>query len=243
MKTSAFTVAALSCLFFKSSAFPVSRASSKTNEGKYEKQQYQNGYEYVIGTDDVGRGAIAGPILSASCCIHKDALENNLLDHVNDSKILSAQDRQEIFDQILESDIYFRCAERSPQQIDDSNIQKATMECFQESIQKLILEEELPLEKVYAVCDGKSTPKLVGSATPIPCRPMVDADQKIYTVSLASIIAKVTRDKLMCEAHEQWPEYNFKDNKGYRTREHVEAIHKYGPCPIHRMSFKALKHR
>eukprot|EP01083_Nonionella_stella_P263964 895998_1 len=130
----------------------------------------------------------------------------------------------------------FNCVERSPQQIDSSNILKATMEGFQESIQNLVLEENMPLDRTYSIVDGKSTPKLVNGPTPIPCRPMVNADSKVYTVSMASIIAKVTRDKIMrTQAHEMYPEYNFHINKGYSTREHIEKIHKYGPCPLHSM--------
>lgn len=225
----------------------------------------------MIGTDEVGRGAIAGPVLSASCCLflhehqphlvlaNKDdipkkatmsaaAAEENdefLIKGVCDSKQISEAEREIIYQQVLEQPSVYKwtCAQRSPSDIDRMNIFKATMECFQTSIQNLILQENIPLDLAYAICDGKSTPKLVGGVTPIPCRPMVNADGKVYTVSLASIVAKVTRDRIMVEAHKEWPEYNFHLNKGYGTRDHIERIHKYGPCPMHRMSFKALRHR
>jgi|AntRauTorckE5430_2_1112549.scaffolds.fasta_scaffold26993_1 ribonuclease HII len=225
----------------------VSAFATKKNAVSVENNLYQKGYQYIIGTDEVGRGSIAGPVLSTSCCIFLQNFEGpiELIPGVNDSKELSEEERQIIFQKVLDQpSVYkFKCAQRSSEQIDQVNIMKATMECFQESIQDLILSEEIPLDLAYAVCDGKSTPKLIGGPTPIPCRPMVNADAKVYTVSLASIIAKVTRDRIMTEAHEIWPQYNFHLNKGYSTRDHVERVHKYGPCPLHRMSFKALKHR
>jgi len=226
----------------------------KASDGplSYEESLMERGYKYIIGSDEVGRGSIAGPVLVASCSINiqrSRELSIPLIAGVGDSKTLTEKERMEIYQQIVMSDpaasIYkFNCVERSPQQIDNSNILKATMEGFQESIQNLVLGENMPLDRTYSIVDGKSTPKLVNGPTPIPCRPMVNADSKVYTVSMASIIAKVTRDKIMrTQAHEMYPEYDFHINKGYSTREHIEKIHKYGPCPLHRMSFKALKHR
>jgi len=214
----------------------------------YEKLLRERGFDYIIGADEVGRGSIAGPVLATSCCIfinNAKEEEMQLLTGVKDSKELVEEERNAIYEQVInEPSIYkWKCAERSPKEIEKSNILKATMSCFQESIQELILAEEIPMELAYSIVDGKSTPKLVNGPTPIPCRPMVNADAKVYTVSLASIIAKVTRDKIMTEAHELYPMYNFHKNKGYRTNDHVERIHKYGPCPLHRMSFKALKYR
>jgi len=224
-------------------------AMKRKNEVSSENKLLQKGYEYIIGTDEVGRGAIAGPVLCSSCCIFLNNFPTDesikLISGVQDSKTLSDAERKHIFQQIVDRpSIYkWKCAQRSPKEIEESNILKATMGCFQESIQELILTENIPLDLAYAIVDGKSTPKLVNGPTPIPCRPMVNADAKVYTVSLAAIIAKVTRDNIMDEAHELYPEYNFHINKGYRTRDHVERIHKHGPSPIHRMSFKALKHR
>mmetsp|Transcript_9129 Transcript_9129/g.13816 ORF Transcript_9129/g.13816 Transcript_9129/m.13816 type:complete len:244 (-) Transcript_9129:31-762(-) len=236
------------CLVFLFLAVHEISAFASSNKAvSIENQLLQKGYEYIIGTDEVGRGAIAGPVLSTSCCIFINNFEGpvELIHGVDDSKNLSEEARMVIFQKIMENpSVYkFRCAQRSPEQIGETNILKATMECFQESIQEIVINEEIPMDLAYAVCDGKSTPKLAGGPTPIPCRPMVNADGKVYTVSLASIIAKVTRDRIMTEAHELWPQYNFHLNKGYRTRDHVERIHKYGACPLHRMSFKALKHR
>jgi len=246
------------------------RNSRKNNHDKpmdYEKSLQRRGYKYVIGTDEVGRGSIAGPVVAVSCCIilnstsstiihdNNDATENDggiiknrfrPIDGVTDSKLLTAEQRKIIYDQIHNDQngndykYAYSVAQRSPKQIQETNILKATMECFQESIQNLILSENLPLEQTYAVVDGKSTPKLVNGPTPVSCRPYVSADKDIYTVSVASILAKVMRDEMMVEASSVYPEYGFDVNKGYSTKEHIEAIHNKGPCPIHRMSFKPL---
>jgi len=234
-------------LYLLTGLFVDSFSVKNTSVVSYENSLRDRGFEYIIGTDEVGRGSIAGPVLATSCCIFTNTAEEELrlITGVKDSKELSEEERNAIYEQVInEPSIYkWKCAERSPKEIAESNILKATMSCFQESIQELILEEKIPMEVAYSIVDGKSTPKLVNGPTPIPCRPMVNADAKVYTVSLASIIAKVSRDRLMREAHELYPMYNFDKNKGYQTRDHVERIHKYGPCPLHRTSFKALKHR
>ena len=244
--------------FGKALALSVSKWRGDITLLSYEKSIQDRGFPFIVGSDEVGRGAIAGPVVAASCCIVAERFTSNLARHdshnvdkfvpipgVADSKQLTEEERIQVFEQILEEYGTYKWTHtlRSPSDIDDSNIQKATMECFRDSIQNLILNEALPLEGTYAVVDGKSTPKLVGGPTPVPCRPFVKADEHVYVVAMASIIAKVTRDRIMSEASEQYPQYSFHKNKGYSTREHIEAIHKYGPCPLHRMSFKGLKNR
>ena len=243
------------------------KVMKRTQHGKlapmeYEKSIHARGYNYVIGADEVGRGSIAGPVFAVSCCIlnHPSQDQNNNddtttnhdsfrpIDLVTDSKELTSQERQLIYDQIIHNDenqkyYKYSVSQRSSNEIEKSNILKATMDCFQESIENLILTENFPLDQTYAIVDGKSTPKLVNGPTPIPCRPYVSADKFVYTVSIASILAKVIRDNFMIEASKLYPEYGFDINKGYSSREHIEAIHKYGPCPLHRMSFKPLQNR
>jgi ribonuclease HII len=131
-------------------------------------------------------------------------------------------------------------AEASNLDIEQSNILRATMTAFRESIETLVEEHDLPCNSTYSIVDGKKSPKL---AIPVACRPWVKGDAQVYTVACASVIAKVTRDALMKEAGEQFPEYGFEVNKGYPTRDHIQAIHAHGPCPLHRMSFKPLKGR
>jgi ribonuclease HII len=130
-------------------------------------------------------------------------------------------------------------AERSNTRIDETNIMIASMECFKESIEQVAL--RLPnTQNAYSIVDGKKGPKL---SIDLPSRPWVQGDKEVYSVALASILAKVTRDQMAEEWHVQFPEYGFLEHKGYATRDHIEAIHKYGPSPIHRLSFKTLKGR
>jgi ribonuclease HII len=221
--------------------------SLSIRKGRYqsyslEQSLIDRGYEHVIGVDEVGRGAIAGPVLAVACCISKNG--HDLIEGVTDSKILSSDERQNISRQVLDQpEIYkWQSAQRSSQDIARSNILKATMQCFRECIEEIVVSENFSLDQTYAIVDGKSTPKLTDTRAPIPCRPFVGADLKVYSVSIASIIAKELRDAIMMEMNDLYPEYKFHENKGYQTREHIEAIGKYGPSPIHRMSFKALKH-
>lgn len=258
MKKGSIFLCLLSVELENALAFSVSKRKGDISLLSYEKSLQDRGFPYIVGSDEVGRGAIAGPVVAASCCIVSERFTSTQPRHdsrddsdfvaiagVADSKQLTEEERNQVFEQIIEEkDTYkWTYTERSPSDIDNSNILKATMECFRESIQNLILNEALPLERTYAIVDGKSTPKLVGGPTPVPCRPFVKADEHVYVVAMASIIAKVTRDEIMTEAHKQYPQYSFHVNKGYSTREHIEAIHKYGPCPLHRMSFKALRNR
>lgn len=249
------------------------------------------GFSYIIGSDETGRGSIAGPVMTASCCIL--TLANNDGDFtvadlsdlptvglitsnningssggggnlIKDSKQLSPDERERIYEVIVNNpQIYaFSVAQRSNTEIDGTNnILTSTMECFKDSTEELAQSKLFPYilsrqqqqqqqtqlkendnNKIYSVVDGKKAPKLLTTPS-FPCRPMVKADVQVYTVALASIIAKVTLDRMADEWHNNYPEYNFQENKGYATRAHIEAIHRYGPCPLHRMTFKSLKGR
>jgi ribonuclease HII len=234
------------CFFIFEMLCRVSHSLSTRKGGNhvysFEQSLFDRGYKHVIGADEVGRGAIAGPVLAVACCVSSNG--NDLIEGVTDSKILTSGTRQKILRQVLDQPEIYKwiSIQRSPKDIEHSNIHKATMQCFRECIEQLVVFENFPLHQTYAVVDGKSTPKLTDTKAPIPCRPMVSADRKIYSVSIASIIAKELRDAFMVEMSELYPEYKFDENKGYQTREHIEAIGKYGPSPIHRMSFKALKY-
>ncbi len=235
----------------------------------------EKGYSYILGSDETGRGSIAGPVLTASCCILtlQDPETNTIIDPselptanllppsktlIRDSKQLSSDQREQIYRAIVENPhIYaFSTAQRSNTEIDSTgNILTSTMECFVESIEDLAHTQVLPhaashqandsetsnSSKCYSIVDGKKAPKL--STVNFPCRPMVQADQQVYTVALASIIAKVTLDRMFLKWHQDYPQYGFDQNLGYATKEHIEAIHQHGPCPLHRMSTKSLKGR
>lgn len=187
------------------------------------------------------------PVVAVSCTILTPLGDYEPIQNVDDSKALGEQAREDIYNLVVsQPEVYkFRVAMRSVSSIDSRNILLATMECFRECILGLVEDEDLLLDETYGIVDGKRSPKLTGSPYTIPCRPFVKGDGQVYTVALASVIAKVTRDRMMREEiHPAHPEYGFDDHKGYGTPRHVEAIHRYGPCKgIHRMSFKALKGR
>lgn len=204
----------------------------------------KRGFLHIIGSDEVGRGSLAGPVVAASCCIMADFKVYEPIEGLDDSKAICEETRNRIYEQIAsQPEIYkWSIAARSNSQIDASNIMMATMECFRDSIEALVERESLPVDSTYGIVDGNKTPKLRRPSN-ISCRPFVKGDAKVYTVALASVIAKVTRDRMMMNAHELYPQYGFDKHKGYGTKEHILAIHKYGACSIHRMSFKHLKGR
>lgn len=221
-----------------------------------EQSIRSRGFPFVVGCDEVGRGALAGPVMAASCCLLlKPSLTladvNTILEEeaeelfclVGDSKVLSESSRNTIYQKILQKpELYaYSYAERDAQDIDRLNIQKASMECFAESIETLVMKYQLPENTTYCIVDGNKSPKLNSS---ISCRPYVKGDAHVLTIAMASILAKVKRDQYMTtEAHRLYPDYGFDVHKGYPTKNHILAIHKYGPSPIHRMSFRPLKGR
>ena len=233
-------------------------------------------YKYIIGCDEAGCGAIAGPVVCASCCILQPILSTTqqeeeeellyqpipIMDQ-GDSKVLSPQNRQDVYNEIMKNShnkndnaSYAYTIAICPNDIitKEHTIVKVTMDGFRQSIEDFILQYSPILSPTdtnnnddvfYAIVDGNKTPKLtLGPAKHVSCRPWAKGDESVYTVALASVIAKVTRDEyMMTTAHDLYPQYDFQKNKGYSTRQHIEAIHKYGPCPLHRTSFKALQGR
>lgn len=200
------------------------------------------GFYPILGSDESGRGCVAGPVVAATCAVLcNDWNDYTPISNVRDSKELSPQQREVIYEEVVTNPSLYvwSVAQRPNTVIDETNILLATMECFKDSIELVV--KKLPdHQTAYSIVDGKKGPKL---SVNIPSRPWVQGDKEVYSVALASIIAKVTRDQMSKEWHSQFPEYGFDIHKGYATTEHVEAIHKYGPCPIHRLSFKTLKGR
>ena len=201
--------------------------------------------EYVIGCDEAGRGALAGPVVVAALACKPRSDGGLLLPGAADSKMLSETQREGLYEQIVRRPDAFayNIAIVGPALIDEINILQATMVGMQIAINDLALDlgaSSAPPSSFYAIVDGNKTP----SKLSVPGRPMVKADKQCYSVALASILAKVTRDRLMCgEYHDKWPQYKFAAHKGYPTKEHVLLIHQHGPSPIHRLSFKPLKGR
>ena len=188
-----------------------------------EKEVIQNGYKFVCGVDEAGRGPLAGPVCAAAVILPIDAE----IEGLNDSKKLSEKKREALFPVICEKAIAYSIAFGSLEEIEKLNILEATYLAMNRAI------EALPKQADFALIDGNRVPKDIK----IPCQTVVKGDAKSCSVAAASILAKVTRDRLLLEYDEQYPQYNFKKHKGYGTKEHTDLILKYGPCPIHRMSF------
>ena len=187
---------------------------------EFEKKYAE--YEYICGIDEVGRGPFAGPVVAGAVILPKDC---DIL-YINDSKQLSEKKREELYDIIMEKAVATGIGMASPQRIDEINILQATYEAMREAIGKLSVKPDLLLN------DAVTIPMV-----DIKQIPIVKGDARSISIGAASIIAKVTRDRLMVEYDKMMPEYHFAANKGYGSQEHIEALKTYGPSPIHRASF------
>lgn len=187
--------------------------------------EYERKYSdcaYICGIDEAGRGPLAGPVVAAACILPKDC---SLL-YINDSKQLSAAKREELFDRIKEEAVAYGVGIVGPQRIDEINILQATYEAMRMAIAELSVTPDLLLN------DAVTIPQVAIRQVPI-----IKGDAKSISIGAASILAKVTRDRLMVEYDRLMPEYGFAGHKGYGAKTHIEAIKKYGPSPIHRMTF------
>lgn len=187
---------------------------------KYEKQ-YSH-FSYICGIDEAGRGPLAGPVVAGAVILPKNC---DIL-YINDSKKLSEKKREELYDVIMEKAVSVGVGFAAPERIDKINILQATYEAMREAISKLAVQPDLLLN------DAVTIPELSVKQVPI-----VKGDAKSISIGAASIIAKVTRDRLMKEYDSIFPEYGFASHKGYGAQMHIEALKKYGPCPIHRKTF------
>lgn len=187
---------------------------------KYE-MQYEK-YDYICGIDEVGRGPLAGPVVAGAVILPKDC---EIL-YINDSKKLSEKKREELYIEIMEKAVATGIGMVSPVRIDEINILQATYEAMRSAI------ENLSVAPTILLNDAVTIP-----AVTIPQVPIIKGDAKSMSIAAASIIAKVTRDRLMAEYDEILPGYGFKENKGYGASTHIEALKQMGPSPIHRTSF------
>ncbi len=183
-------------------------------------------FPYECGTDEAGRGCLAGPVTAAAIILP----DNFLLDTLNDSKQLSEKVREKLKPIIEEKAISFAVTHLEPKIIDEINILNASIKAMQESIVKL---NPTPL---YIIVDGNRFKPINN----IPFSTIVKGDSKYMSIAAASVLAKTYRDEYMDKIHEEFPMYNWKQNKGYPTKEHREAIRKYGTTKYHRMSFRLL---
>lgn len=190
------------------------------NLKQYERQY--SDYRFICGIDEVGRGPLAGPVVAGAVILPKDC---HIL-YINDSKKLSEKKREELYDVIMDQAVAVGIGMVGPGRIDEINILQATYEAMREAIGKLSPQPDLLLN------DAVTIPKVLIRQVPI-----IKGDAKSISIGAASIVAKVTRDRLMVEYDKVMPEYGFASNKGYGSAAHIEALKKYGPTPIHRRSF------
>ena len=186
------------------------------------EHRYEDAYPMICGIDEVGRGLLAGPVCAAAVILPRDC---EIL-YINDSKKLSEARRELLYDEIMEKAVAVGLGFASPEKIDEVNILQATYIAMRQAIAELAVAPDLLLN------DAVTIPEVSVKQVPI-----IKGDAKSISIGAASIIAKVTRDRLMKEYDAIMPEYGFAQNKGYGTKEHIEALQKYGPSPIHRKSF------
>ncbi|HEX2947416.1 MAG TPA: ribonuclease HII [Clostridia bacterium] len=188
----------------------------------YEMEAYGSGYRLVAGMDEAGRGPLAGPVVAA-CVILP---EGCLIENVNDSKKLTAAQREKLYDIIIEKSISFGVGIVDEKCIDEINILNATKMAMKRAVEQLKPRPDILLIDAVHLDD-----------VDVPQKSIIKGDALSISIAAASIIAKVTRDRIIDEADGVYPLYGFKNHKGYGTPEHINAIKKYGLCPIHRISF------
>ncbi|RDI47477.1 ribonuclease HII [Falsibacillus pallidus] len=191
----------------------------------YERDIYLQGFEAIAGVDEVGRGPLAGPVVAAAVILPKDCM----LIGINDSKKLSEAKRQELFDAISEQATAIGIGVIHADEIDKVNIYQATKKAMLDAIHNL---KKLP---DYLLIDAMEL------SVPVPQESIIKGDAKSASIAAASIIAKVTRDRMMKEYDGQYPQYGFARNMGYGTKEHLDGLQIYGQTPIHRKSFAPIK--
>ena len=189
----------------------------------YEQEEYKRGAIYVCGVDEVGRGPLAGPVVVSSVILP----ENILIEGIDDSKKLSAQKRESLNEEIIKNAIEYKIAAADHFVIDEINILNATKKAMVDCILSM---EHTP----DSVLIDALTLSGLGNIRQVP---IIKGDSKSMSIAAASIVAKVYRDELMDEFDKLYPGYRFSKNKGYGTKEHIDAIREHGPCPIHRKTF------
>lgn len=192
---------------------------------KEEQELIENGYKFIAGIDEAGRGALAGPVVAAAVVMPISHLH---LTGVRDSKLLSPKKRDELYEKILENCLGFGIGIVENDIIDEINIYQASKLAMKKAVEALSKKPDYLL--IDAMKLNVSTPQ----------KSIIKGDMICYSIATASILAKVTRDRLMIEFHEKYPEYEFDKHKGYGTKIHNEALKKYGYCKIHRLSYKPI---
>lgn len=188
-----------------------------------EKELFDRGVKYIAGIDEAGRGPLAGPVVVASVILEPDSM----IEGVNDSKKISENKREKLYEIITQQAISYGVGIVYQDEIDEINILQATKKGLTMAIKQMEIKPNI------IMVDALNEIDTLG----IPYKSIIKGDAKCYSISAASIIAKVTRDRIMREWDKVYPQYGFAAHKGYGTAKHISAIKEYGPCPIHRRSF------
>ena len=194
---------------------------------RYEDQYRAEGCEYIAGVDEVGRGSLAGPLIVSAVILPPDVF----IAHLNDSKKLTPRRREILYYEIIEKALAVTTICSTVEEIDRFNVYRATLNAMFRAVRSLPLKPDFVLTDAMKLYFGGDT----GSLS------IIKGDAKSATIAAASIIAKVTRDRMADEWDELYPQYDFKHNRGYGTKKHLEAIQQYGASPIHRRSYEPVK--
>ncbi|MBU4304201.1 MAG: ribonuclease HII [Candidatus Omnitrophica bacterium] len=193
---------------------------------EFEAALFDKGIESVAGVDEAGRGPWAGPVVAAAVIVSRNY---EFCAKINDSKKLSPRQRRKAFEEITAKCLY-SYAVADQEYIDRYNILNAALFAMAQAV------NSLKCPPGWVIVDGPHKPDI-----PFPCTAVIDGDAKSISVACASIVAKVIRDEMMCEYDKQYPQYGFSSHKGYGTKAHADALNRFGPCPLHRKSFRPIK--
>ena len=196
-------------------------------KNQFEEAVRNKGFQKIAGVDEAGRGPLAGPVVAAACILP----ESLIVDEIDDSKRLKAEKREELYHFLISHpDVVCSIGIVEVDTIDEKNILRASLEAMSHAIDYLAVDPD------YVLIDGTHLPD-----TNIHAQAIVGGDHLSQSIAAASILAKHTRDQVMMNYHRKWPEYAFHEHKGYGTKKHLEALKKYGPSPIHRLTFEPVK--
>ena len=198
-----------------------------TNLKKYEENLYNEGLKYICGIDEAGRGPLAGPVVVGAVVMPKDSM----LEFMNDSKKVTEKRRELLYEEIVNTSLAYGIGIISQEEIDKINILNATKKGLHEALGQVI--EKLKQKPDIIIVDALREIDTFG----ITYESIIKGDATCYSISAASILAKVTMDRIMTEWDKIYPQYGFAMHKGYGTAKHIQAIKEYGPCPLHRKSF------
>jgi len=192
----------------------------------FEKMYYGKGYRRIAGVDEAGRGPLAGPVVAAAVILPEEGIGQTLFD----SKQIPPKKREELYEIIRSKALAVGIGAVSHEEIDLLNILQASLKAMVLAVRHLTLPPD------FILIDGHQ-----GLQLPVPQKPIRKGDRICNSIAAASIVAKVTRDRMMLECHHQYPQYNFAKHKGYGTKEHQKAIEKFGVCELHRKTFRGVK--